>query len=684
MPSNPYFKSPFPPFREKGKMSEKEAEEEVKQLREAIGHHDYQYYIKNKPLISDSKYDKLFRRLQELEETYPELQSDVSPTRKIGAPPVDELRKRKHADTMLSLDSSDEEKDVKAFLRRMKKEAGDDVSYVAEPKFDGLSVEIVYEDGTFSYGATRGDGVTGEDVSENVKTIRSLPLQLRQNHHIPEMLSVRGEILLGKENFQKLNRQRIEKGEDPFSNARNAAAGMIRQLDSKKVADKPLEIFFYEIISATRDGFESHMEMLEQLPEWGLRTYPEYTECHTFDDIAGIYGKLNEKREKLSFEIDGLVIKLNNRRLRSDIGIRQRSPRWAFAWKFMPKKEITQLVDIIVQVGRTGILTPVALLEPVEVGGVTVSRATLHNEDEVKKKDVRPGDTVRVQRAGDVIPEIAERVEKPGKKRGKPFRMPDHCPVCGTEVVREGAYVLCPAGLSCEAQLKGRLLHFASRQGIHIEHLGDKIIQQMIQREWIHHLPDLYKLDKEQLTRLDGFAEKSAQRLYDSIQQSKSVSLDKFLYAIGIRNVGIHLARVIAGRYGSLDKIRRAGYEELMEIEEVGPEIAESISHFFGSKENLQMLDELEELGMKIEYEERAESGKLSGKVFVLTGELEGFTREEAKEKIESLGGRATSSVSDQTDYLVLGENPGKKLDEARKRGVELLDESQFRSLLNE
>ncbi len=664
-------------------MSKKEAEEEIEQLREAIGHHDYQYYIKNSPVISDGSYDKLFRRLQELEDHFPHLQSDLSPTRKIGSPPVDELKKQEHADTMLSLDSSDEEKEVKVFLKRMKKEAGNAVDYVVEPKFDGLSVEIVYEKGSFVYGATRGDGVTGEDVSENVKTIRSLPLRLRKDHHIPGMLSVRGEILLGRKKFQELNRQRIEKGEEPFANARNAAAGMIRQLDSKKVADKPLEIFFYEIISTSGDSFETHMEMLRQLPEWGLPVYPEYTACRTFDDIEVIFKNLNEKREELSIEIDGLVIKMNNRKLRNDIGIRQRSPRWAFAWKFRPKKEITRLVDIIVQVGRTGVLTPVALLEPVEVGGVTVSRATLHNEEEVKKKDVRPGDIVRVQRAGDVIPEIAGRVKKPGKKRGNPFRMPDRCPVCNTEVVREGAYVLCPAGLSCEAQLKGRLLHFSSRQGMYIDHLGDKIIGQMLRREWIHQIPDLYKLDKEQLMELEGFAEKSAQKLYDSIQQSKSVSLDKFLYAIGIRNVGAHLARVLADRYGSLDQIRRAGYDELVDIDEIGPEIAESISHFFGSSENLRMLEELDEQGIKIENGQKQGSGKLAGKVFVLTGELEGYTREEAKEKIESLGGRATSSVSDRTNYLVVGEDPGKKLDEAKKRDVELLDESQFTSLLN-
>ena len=665
-------------------MSEEEAGREVRQLREAIEHHDYLYYIKNRPQISDHQYDRLFRRLQDLEEAFPGLRSDVSPTRKVGAPPVDALKKRKHTETMLSLDSSDEEKDVKAFLKRMEKEAGGEVSFVTEPKFDGLSVEIVYEHGAFSYGATRGDGVTGEDVSENVKTIRSLPLQLRKDNHVPEILSVRGEILLGKVNFQELNKQRIEKGEDPFANARNAAAGMIRQLDSKKVADKPLEIFFYEIISQTGKGFGTHLEMLEHLPEWGLRTYEEYSECRSFDEISASFRALDEKREELAFEIDGLVIKMNDRRLREKIGIRQRSPRWAFAWKFQPKKEITELVDIIVQVGRTGILTPVALLEPVEVGGVTVSRATLHNEEEVKKKDVRPGDTVRVQRAGDVIPEIAERVDQPGKKRGNPFRMPDRCPVCNTELVREGAYVLCPAGLSCEAQLKGRLIHFASRQGMNIEHLGEKIIEQMIRREWIRNIPDLYRLDREKLAGLEGFAERSAQRLHDSIRRSKSVSLDRFLYAIGIRNVGAHLARVLAGRFGSLDRIRGTSYEELLEVDEVGPEIAESITHFFESNENQQMLDELEELGLEIGYEKRAGSEKLSGKVFVLTGELEGYTREEAKERIESLGGRATSSVSENTDYLVVGENPGKKLDQAREKNVEVLNESQFSALLNE
>ncbi len=449
------------------------------------------------------------------------------------------------------------------------------------------------------------------------------------------------------------------------------------------MADKPLDIFFYEIIFSSEDEIESHREVLKQLSRWGLRTNPENKKCKKFEEISDFYESLDSKRNGLYYDIDGIVIKLDDRKLRKKLGTRDRSPRWAFAWKFEPKKEITTLREIIVQVGRTGILTPVALLDPVEVGGVTVSRATLHNEDDVKNKDVRPGDKVRVIRAGDVIPEVAERVEKHKGKRQTPFKMPEKCPVCNTGVAREGAYVVCPAGLSCKAQLKGSLSHFASRDGMNIENLGDRIIEELVERGIIESIADLYHLEVNDFKKLEGFAEKSSQKLYEAIQNSKNPQLSVFLYSLGIRHVGRHIARVLAGKFNSPDEIADASYEELENIEEIGPEIAESIFNFFNNKDNLTMIDELKKSGVKIRKEESAGAKSLDGKTFVLTGELDEFTRSQAEEKIESLGGRTTSSVSDNTDYLVRGKDPGSKLDEARKRGVEILDENKFKKLIS-
>jgi DNA ligase (NAD+) len=685
MVKNPYQKTPFPYFKEISKMTRTEAGKEIECLRKAIEHHDYLYYIKNKPAISDHQYDGLFQRLLDLEEHFPVFESDVSPTRKVGVPFVDQLKKKEHTAPMLSLQSSDDEKQVNDFIEIVRGKAqGKRTEFVLEPKFDGLSVEIVYENGTFSYGATRGDGETGEDISENVKTIRSLPLKLHSNGDYPAFLAVRGEIYMRKDDFQQLNKKRIEHNQEPFANARNAAAGMARQLDSTKVADKPLDIFFYEVLEDKENRFDSHWEMLQQFPGWGLKTNQECRKSSKVKEIRDYYRDIANKREALAYEIDGIVIKLDDRKIRNELGTRRRSPRWAHAWKFKPKKEITTLREIAVQVGRTGALTPVALLEPVEVGGVTVSRATLHNEEEVQRKDVRPGDKVRVMRAGDVIPDIAERVHSGEEKRGKPFEMPDQCPVCGTEVVREGAYVVCPAGLSCKAQLKGSLIHFASRGAMNIDHLGEKIIGQLVDRGMVRNLPDLYKLKAVDLEELAGLAEKSARKLYGAIQGSKSPDLEKFLYALGIRQVGKHIARIIAEKYRTLGAIREMDYEELVELHELGPEIAESITHFFEHEINLEMLDQMKKLGIHIQEAETGESSMLKGKTFVLTGELDQYTREEAREKVEAMGGRATSSVSDRTDYLVAGENPGKKLDEAKKKKVQIIDEKHFRKLINE
>jgi DNA ligase (NAD+) len=609
------------------------------------------------------------------------LKSDVSPTQKVGAPPIDELKKKKHTAPMLSLKSSKKQKEIQNFFKNVQEKAGDKkVEFVLEPKFDGLSVEVVYENGKFSYAATRGDGETGEDISENAKTIGSLPLRLSGNKY-PERLAVRGEIFMSREGFSAVNKKRVENGQDTFANARNAAAGLVRQLDSKKVAEQPLDIYFYEIIDSSKNGFDSHWKILEKFPDWGLKTSADIKKVSGLNGAKDFYEKLEEKRDALDYEIDGMVIKLDNRELRRELGTRRRNPRWAFAWKFPPKKEITLLREIVIQVGRTGILTPVALLDPVEIGGVTVSRATLHNENEVKEKDVRPGDKVRIIRAGDVIPEVAELSEKK-KKRGKPFKMPDNCPVCGTKVVVEGAYTICPAGLSCRAQLIGRLEHFASQSAMNIDKLGRKTIEQLVEKEMVKELPDLYKLETEKLQELDGYAEKSAEKLAESIQDSRKPELHRFLYALGIRHVGEHIARLLSNEFDTLNKIKNAGYDKLVAIDEIGPEIAESISHFFSANENRKMLEKLMKSGIEIQEQKGGEKQLIKGKTIVLTGELDSYTREEAKEKIESLGGRATSSVSSNTDYVVVGEGPGSKLDNAKEENIKTIDEEQFNQLL--
>lgn len=684
MGKNPYKKSPFPGLEDVKNLSKKEAGKKAKLLREAIEFHDYKYYIENNPVISDEKYDHLFDYLLKLEKEFPDVRSKSSPTSKIGAAPLDELKKKKHPAPMQSLDSSTEPKKIKDFIHFVTEKLGEDnTDFTLEPKFDGLSVEVAYENGNFSYAATRGDGETGDDISENARTISSLPLTLREKSDYPDFLSLRGEIFMNKEGFQKLNKAKVEKNQEPFANARNAASGIVRQLDPQKVSGSPLDIFFYEILSSDDGEFENHRKIYEYFRKWGLKTNNENENAGNFNDIKSFYEKLGKKREELPYEIDGVVIKLNNRKLRKKLGSRQRSPRWAYAWKFEPRKEITTIRHITIQVGRTGILTPVALLDPVDISGVTVSRATLHNENEVREKDVRPGDTVRVIRAGDVIPEIAERVKKSGKQRQKAFEMPKKCPVCHSPLKREGAYTVCPAGLSCKAQVKGNLSHYASRKAMDIEHLGEKVIGKMVEKDLIKNFPDLYKLKPGDIEEIEGFAGKSAKKLHESIQGSKSTDLYRFLYALGIRHVGIHIARVLAGHVKSFDAIQDASVSELSGIDEVGQETAESIYNFLNNKQNKKMLEELFREGIELHAQSVSGSGILDGKTLVFTGELNEFTRDEAQEKVESLGGHAASSVSSNTDYVVVGDDPGKKLEEARKNKVKTINEEEFKDLIS-
>ncbi len=678
-------KNPRTDFKDVAKLTKEQARQEIDALREGIEYHDYLYYVKDQPAISDETYDKLFRRLQDLEQAFPAFASSDSPTQRVAGQPAARLEKVRHTAPMLSLNSVYDEKEVEDFVRRVRREAGSErIEYTAEPKFDGLSVEVVYEKGTFVRGTTRGDGETGEDISQNIKVLRAVPLHLRNGKRdIPPLLAVRGEVFMRKDEFRKLNKARIEKGEEPFANPRNAAAGTVRQLDPRKVAGTALDIVFYDILEIQGRSFAWDWEMLRQLPKWGLRTDPYNRKCSSLEQIEQYHANMSEERDKLDYEIDGIVIKLDNFVLREKMGMRQRSPRWALAWKFEPKHDITTLKDIVVQVGRTGVLTPVALLEPVNVGGVTVSRATLHNAGEVRRKDIRIGDTVRIERAGDVIPEVVERIGQPGQKRGKPFSMPRHCPVCGTEVQAEGAYHYCPNSLSCRGQLVARIVHYASRDALDIEGLGHETVQELVGREMVKSIADLYRLSVEDLKQIEGFADKSAGQLYGAIQRARRARLDRFLYALGIHRVGQHAVQAVARHFGSMEALENAGLQDLEAIAEIGSVTAQSLYDFSHQDQTRKALHQLYEVGVEVEpMPSRRRAGPLEGKRFVFTGELEHYTRPEAEQLVAQRGGLAVSTVSDNVDYVVVGRDPGRKLDEAKRKNVKTINEKAFEKLI--
>ncbi|WP_323843805.1 NAD-dependent DNA ligase LigA [Microbulbifer magnicolonia] len=678
-------KKPDTNFTKLDRLEKKDAAEEARALREGINYHDHLYYVKDAPEISDAVYDKLFQRLQDLEEAFPAIKTDDSPTQRVGAEPVSRLRKVEHQAPLQSLQATLEADAVRSFLQGARDRADkQSIRFFLEPKFDGLSVEVVYDKGRFEYGSTRGNGEVGEDISHNLKTIRALPLSLRDCGKAPESVALRGEIYMTRKGFTQLNKQRVERGAEPFANPRNAAAGLMRQYESRRAAGKPLSVFFYEILAMDGDMPRTHAETLAQLDDWGLKTSPLNESATSFKQIERYHSKLAEARDDLDYEIDGIVIKIDNHELRDALGSRDRNPRWALAWKFEPREEITLVEDIVVQVGRTGILTPVALLQPVDVGGVTVSRATLHNEREAQRKDIRVGDRVRIIRAGDVIPEVEERVKWPGRKRSEPFAMPKRCPVCDAEVVQEGAYHLCSAGLSCPAQLRGRITHYAARDAMDIDHLGAKAAEQLVERELVRNLADLYALSVEDLESLDGFAERSAKQLHAAIQGAKDPRLDRFLYALGIPLVGRRVAGQLADKFRSLDKIMAADEKEIEKVSGIGTEIAAATANFFADKSNRKVLERMRKNGVKVQSMPEPKKQPLRGKTFVFSGALEDFTRDEAGERVEALGARVTSSVSGETDYLVLGENPGGKLDEANARGVQCIDEDEFKSMIDE
>jgi DNA ligase (NAD+) len=664
---NPYVEPPVDTgFDSPDTLSEEEARQQVKTLREAIEYHDYRYYVENDPVIADKTYDVLYTRLETLEDAFG-LKDENSPTRRVGGEPLDQLETREHVVEMLSLDSSEEEKEVRNFDATVREVCGD-VDYHAEPKFDGLSVELVYEDGELEAAVTRGDGVVGEDVTENVRTVGSVPLRL---HDAPEEIVVRGEILIPKDGFQEMNRRRVERGDEPFANPRNAAAGTVRRLDPSVVAERPLEVYVYDVLKTSAD-VGSQTETVELLESLGFLVDEDSRLVEDIEGFVGYRDEMMERREKLDYEIDGVVAKVNEFEGREKLGETSAHPRWAFAYKFPAKTDVTRVTDVVVQVGRTGKLTPVALLEPVDVDGVTISRASLHNQKQARQLGVTEGARVEVERAGDVIPQVKEVIEDGDNG----FTMPDSCPVCGSDVVREDEHHYCTGGAACPAQLRARLEHFTSRDAMDIEGIGEEVAAVLVDEGNVSDLPDLYELKVDDLRTLEGFGERSAQKIVNEIEDSKDVDLVSFLTALGVRHVGRERARKLADSF-DLDELREADEEELRTVEDVGDEVAESVAGFFGGRGG-DVVDELLSHGVEPHREETGD--QLDGTKVVFTGSIEGYTRRELTDLLERNGADVTSSVSGETDYLVVGDNPGgTKVEDAREHGVERLDEEEFR-----
>jgi DNA ligase (NAD+) len=657
-------------------------------LRADLRRHDYLYHVEGRPELSDGEYDRRFRRLQAIEAADPSLVTPDSPTRRVGAEPRSDLPTLRHAAPMLSLDSSQDPDEVRRFDERIRKAVDEElVAYILEPKLDGVSIELVYEDGLLTRAVTRGNGREGEGVTDNVRTIASVPLRLRdEGRPVPRMVSIRGEVLMRLQAFEALNQRLVEGGQEPFANPRNATSGALRQLDPRITAERPLECLAYDILLVEGTSFRTDMEGIEALRDWGLPTPERIELARTVDEILAYHAAFDRDRDHLDYEIDGVVIKLNNLDERVDLGTTSRHPRWAMAFKFEPRKEVTRIEKIAVQVGRTGVLTPVALLRPVEVGGVTVSRASLHNREELERRDIREGDMVRVQRAGDVIPQVVEVVPDPeGGERSEPFLMPERCPGCGTPVELRGPFTICPNRFGCVAQLRGRIVHFASRSGLDIEGLGEETTALLVDRGLVRELADLFELRAEQLEELPGFAEISARKLAEAIQARRTTELRRFLFGLGIPEVGVAVARDLAGHFGSMEALLAADREALEAVRGIGPRMSEGIVEFLAEEQNAaaiaRVLERMEALTVP---EAAGGEGPLAAKSFVFTGGLDSMSRSQARKLVEGLGARTVSSVSGETDVVVAGEKAGSKLEKARELDITVLDEDGFLALLAE
>lgn len=668
-------------------LSAAQARDEAERLAVELTEHNHRYHVLSQPSVSDAVYDVLFRRLEALEARFPALKSPESPTQRVGALPVDALTTVEHAAPMLSLDSSEKLEDLQRFDDRLRKALGDDVTYILEPKLDGASLELVYEDGVLSRAVTRGNGRAGEGVTENVRTIRTVPLRLRTDRRpAPDFLAVRGEVLMYLSEFEALNERMLARGSDAYINPRNTASGALRQLDSRNTADRPLELLAYDILDVRGVEFATDFEGVQALAEWGFKLPERIELAESVDDIVSYHRSYGRDRDDLDYEIDGVVIKLNDLAERGDLGATSHHPRWAMALKYEPRKEVTRIERIAVSVGRTGKLTPVALLRPVEVGGVTVSRATLHNREELARKDVRDGDLVRVQRAGDVIPQVVERVEEEGRKRKPAFAMPETCPSCGVPVEERGPFTVCPNHFGCVAQLKRGIEHFASRGALDIEGLGEETAVLLVECGLVKQLADLFDLDVATVSGLPGFAEKSAQNLVAAIASRQNVELSRFLHGLGIPEVGATVALSLARHFQGMDPIRIATPEQLAEVTGIGPIMSEGIHDFLADPRNASAIDAVLAKGFEFILPDPPPpgGGALDGKTFVFTGGLGEMSRPQAKAAVEALGGVVKSSVSKKTDFVVAGEDPGSKLAKAQELELTVLDPAGFIDLIEE
>ncbi len=658
----------------------------LKELREQIHYHNYRYYVLDSPVISDAEFDRLMNELVALEEKFPELVTPDSPTQRVGAPPLEKFETVRHRQPMLSLEDAFSEAEAREFEARLKRflRTTEEFDYVVEPKMDGCAVELVYEQGRFTVGSTRGDGYRGENVTQNLRTIHTIPLQVLQDREpAPELLEVRGEVYMDLDEFKKLNEERLAQGDPPFANPRNAAAGSLRQLDPNITAARPLKIYCYGVGELQGRTFLSHWQCLEALKAWGFRVNPLMERCRGLEAAIAYHHQIEHQRYGLPYEIDGIVIKVDSLALQERLGTKTRSPRWALAYKFAPTQATTRVLDIVVNVGRTGAVTPMAVMEPVAVGGVTVSRATLHNEDEVARKDVRVGDWVLVQRAGDVIPEVVMPIREKRTGAEKPFQMPRTCPVCGTSLVRPPgeAVTRCP-NPDCLGQLHRGIMHFASKTAMDIDGLGEKIIALLIGVGLVQDVSDLYRLSEDDLIPLERFAEKSAQNLVAAIQGSRRVPLDRFIYALGIRYVGEATAQLLAQHFHSLEALMGADDAELLQVEGIGPQVAGSLREYFQNPRHRELIRKLQAAGVEVRPAEAPAAAPLAGKTFVFTGGLAHFSREEAKNLVTARGGKVSSSVSAQTDYVVVGDEPGSKYARAVELGVTILNEAAFEELI--
>ncbi|MDQ0230234.1 NAD-dependent DNA ligase LigA [Metabacillus malikii] len=667
-------------------MDKQSAENRVKELHELLNTYNYEYHVLDKPSVPDAEYDRLLQELLKIEESYPELKSADSPTQRVGGAPLDNFQKVEHRTPMLSLGNAFNETDLRDFDRRVKQAVGEDVQYVVELKIDGLAVSLRYEDGLFKQGATRGDGTTGEDITENLKTIRSLPLRLKQTLSF----EVRGEAFMPKNSFEKLNVMRMQNDEEPFANPRNAAAGSIRQLDPKIAANRNLDLFVYSIADLGGTGVERHSEALNLLEEVGFKTNKERRLCENIEEVLTLINDIQEKRALLAYDIDGIVIKVDSLQQQEELGFTAKSPRWAIAYKFPAEEVMTKLLDIELSVGRTGVITPTAILEPVRVAGTTVQRASLHNEDLIREKDIKIGDTVVVKKAGDIIPEVVNVLTDLRTGEEKTFAMPTHCPACESELVRiEGEVALRCINPKCPAQIKEGLIHFVSRNAMNIDGLGERVVEQLFQEQLIKDVADIYRLTKEQLMNLDRMGEKSTDNLLRAIEQSKENSLERLLFGLGIRHVGAKAAKTLAQQFETIDQLKQASIEDLIAINEIGDKMADAVVTYFANPEVQKLIIELQALGINTIYKgpklikpEESDS-YLAGKTVVLTGKLEQLSRNEAKEGIEALGGKVTGSVSKSTDLLVAGESAGSKLQKAQDLNIEIWDEARLYDELN-